>query len=224
MALVRRLVELGRSARASSGVKTRQPLGRALVGAPGWAVAARRAARPDRRRAERPGPGGPVRRSAPTWSPTRSSPTSARSASGSARRPSWSPRPSPPPTPPTLARALRSGAAVTVEAGELGTVELGADDVIVTEQPRSGWAVETGAIDTGTGETVALDLDAHRRAAPGRACSARSSAWCRTPASPPAWPSPTASTCGGPPPVADLAQALRTGGELVGGRGAGHRH
>lgn len=34
MALVRRLVELGRSARASSGVKTRQPLGRALVGAP----------------------------------------------------------------------------------------------------------------------------------------------------------------------------------------------
>ena len=31
MALVRRLVELGRAARASSGVKTRQPLGRALV-------------------------------------------------------------------------------------------------------------------------------------------------------------------------------------------------
>lgn len=38
MALVRRLVELGRSARASSGVKTRQPLGRALVGARGWAA------------------------------------------------------------------------------------------------------------------------------------------------------------------------------------------
>src|SRR5690606_6034099 len=36
MALVRRLVELGRSARAASGVRTRQPLGRALVGAPGW--------------------------------------------------------------------------------------------------------------------------------------------------------------------------------------------
>ncbi len=34
MALVRRLVELGRSARAASGVRTRQPLGRALVGAP----------------------------------------------------------------------------------------------------------------------------------------------------------------------------------------------
>ena len=34
--LTRRLVELGRSARATSGVKTRQPLQRALVAAPGW--------------------------------------------------------------------------------------------------------------------------------------------------------------------------------------------
>jgi isoleucyl-tRNA synthetase len=37
MALVRRLVELGRSARADSKVKTRQPLSRALISAPGWA-------------------------------------------------------------------------------------------------------------------------------------------------------------------------------------------
>jgi isoleucyl-tRNA synthetase len=37
MALVRRLVELGRSARADSKMKTRQPLGRALISAPGWA-------------------------------------------------------------------------------------------------------------------------------------------------------------------------------------------
>ncbi len=36
MTLVRRLVELGRSARAESKVRTRQPLGRALVHAPGW--------------------------------------------------------------------------------------------------------------------------------------------------------------------------------------------
>jgi len=35
--LVRRLVELGRSARADSKVKTRQPLSRALIAAPGWA-------------------------------------------------------------------------------------------------------------------------------------------------------------------------------------------
>jgi isoleucyl-tRNA synthetase len=36
VALVKRLVELGRAARATSGVKTRQPLSRALVSAPGW--------------------------------------------------------------------------------------------------------------------------------------------------------------------------------------------
>ena len=37
-------------------------------------------------------------------------------------------------------------------------MELTPEDVIITEQPKSGWAVETGAVDTGTGETVALDL------------------------------------------------------------------
>ena len=37
MALTRRLVELGRSARATATVKTRQPLARALVGASGFA-------------------------------------------------------------------------------------------------------------------------------------------------------------------------------------------
>ncbi|MEU2349332.1 isoleucine--tRNA ligase [Modestobacter sp. NPDC049651] len=36
VALVRRLVELGRSARTASKVRTRQPLARALVGAAGW--------------------------------------------------------------------------------------------------------------------------------------------------------------------------------------------
>lgn len=36
MVLVRRLVELGRATRAESGVKTRQPLSRALVGAVGF--------------------------------------------------------------------------------------------------------------------------------------------------------------------------------------------
>ncbi len=36
VALVRRLVELGRAARADSKVKTRQPLAQALISAPGW--------------------------------------------------------------------------------------------------------------------------------------------------------------------------------------------
>jgi isoleucyl-tRNA synthetase len=37
VALVRRLVELGRSARTTAKARTRQPLARALVAAPGWA-------------------------------------------------------------------------------------------------------------------------------------------------------------------------------------------
>jgi len=37
VATIRRLTELGRAARAESAVKTRQPLARALVSAPGWA-------------------------------------------------------------------------------------------------------------------------------------------------------------------------------------------
>jgi isoleucyl-tRNA synthetase len=37
MALTRRLVELGRSARSGASVRTRQPLSRALIGAPGFA-------------------------------------------------------------------------------------------------------------------------------------------------------------------------------------------
>ncbi len=45
MALTRRLVELGRSARAAATVKTRQPLGRALISAAGVRVAAGRTAR-----------------------------------------------------------------------------------------------------------------------------------------------------------------------------------
>ncbi|MBJ7451811.1 MAG: isoleucine--tRNA ligase [Blastococcus sp.] len=39
--LVRRLVELGRSARTSAKVRTRQPLARALVAAPGWSSSSR---------------------------------------------------------------------------------------------------------------------------------------------------------------------------------------
>ena len=36
--LVRRLVELGRSARTAAKVRTRQPLARAVVAAPGWSA------------------------------------------------------------------------------------------------------------------------------------------------------------------------------------------
>ncbi|TDD39484.1 isoleucine--tRNA ligase [Actinomadura sp. KC06] len=151
MALVRRLVELGRSARAASGVRTRQPLGRALVGAAGWR------ALPEQLRAqiseelnvlgfeELSSIGGDLveyevkpnfrelgKRYAKDTPKVAKAVTSADAAS--------------------LVHALRTGAA-EVEAADVGTVPLSADDVIVTERPRSGWAVESAA-----GETVALDL------------------------------------------------------------------
>ena len=157
MALVRRLVELGRSARASSGVKTRQPLGRALVGAPGWTAL----------------PGEMRDLIADELNVLRLDDMSGYSADlvsftvkpnfralgkrfGSQTKLVAAAVAAADPT--ALARALRAGEEVSVEAGELGTVTLGGDDVIVTEQPKSGWAVETGAVDTGTGETIALDL------------------------------------------------------------------
>ncbi len=53
MALARRLVELGRAARADAKVRTRQPLRRALVGSTAWSKLDRRAARRGRRGAQR---------------------------------------------------------------------------------------------------------------------------------------------------------------------------
>ncbi|GAA4226584.1 isoleucyl-tRNA synthetase [Streptosporangium album] len=157
MALVRRLVELGRSARASSGVKTRQPLGRALVGARGWAALS-----PELRELiadelnvqgleDLSGMGADlvsftVKPNFRALGKRFGSQTKLVAAAVTAADAG------------ELARALRAGAAVSVDAGELGAVELSGEEVIVTEQPKSGWAVETGAIGTGTGETVALDL------------------------------------------------------------------
>ena len=151
MALVRRLVELGRAARAASAVRIRQPLSRALVGASGFArlpeelraqiaeelnvgsLAALGDAGGDlvdyaakanfRTLGKRFGAGTPA--------------VAAAIAAADAA---------------SLATALREqgNASVTVN-GE--TVPIGPDDVVVTETPREGWAVESAA-----GETVALDL------------------------------------------------------------------
>lgn len=152
MGLVRRIVELGRAARASSGVRTRQPLRRALVSAPGWtdlsealrdqvceelniqssdALDADEAGLVDismkanfRALGARFGKQTPLVANAIT------------AADAAA-----------------LHSAMRIAGSVSIEAGELGTVEITADDVVVTETPREGWAVASEA-----GESVALDL------------------------------------------------------------------
>ena len=150
VALARRLVELGRAARAESKVRTRQPLARALIGARGWddldddlcwhvadelnvtelasldSVADELvdvSAKPNfRSLGRRFGGTTPTVASAITTADARA-----------------------------LARELESGTA-QLDVPEVGTVQLEADDVLITETPRHGWAVAR------EGETVALDL------------------------------------------------------------------
>jgi isoleucyl-tRNA synthetase len=151
VALTRRLVELGRAARAESKVRTRQPLGRALVGARGWEtlhdelawhvadelnvveLASLDATEDDlvdvsakanfRSLGKRFGKDTPK--------------VAAAIAAADAGR---------------LAASLRSVGTASVRVDGLGDIAVGTDDVVVTETPREGWAVAR------EGETVALDL------------------------------------------------------------------
>jgi isoleucyl-tRNA synthetase len=149
MTLVRRLVELGRSARADSGMKTRQPLSRAVVSAPGLEdlpadLVAEIAAELNV---------GTVAPAAGTFVNTAAKANfrtlgkrfgkavqavAAAVAAADAV---------------ALSEALRAtgSASVTVDGAE---VTLGPDEVIITETPRPGWAVASEA-----GATVALDLE-----------------------------------------------------------------
>jgi isoleucyl-tRNA synthetase len=90
VALVRRVVELGRSARAESKVRNRQPLGRALVAAPGWD------ALPDELRRQVADELNVVASASwpASWSTAAPRATSGPSASGSARTPRRWPLPS----------------------------------------------------------------------------------------------------------------------------------
>ena len=152
MALVRRLVELGRAARAGSSVRTRQPLGRALVAAPGWDTlpTGLRAQITDELNVAELVPLGEAAgdlvdvtvkanfRSLGRRFGKQTQPVAAAVAAAD---------------PSALVAALRrAGEASVVVDGE--QVTLGTDDVVVTETPREGWAVESAA-----GDTVALDLE-----------------------------------------------------------------
>ncbi len=150
VALVRRLVELGRSARADSKVKTRQPLGQALISAPGWASLPEElkdqvrdelnvvelvqlrdtgelvqlAVKPNFRELGR------------RFGKRTQVVAGAISAAD----------------PVEFVAAYRSGQArVTVDGEEL---PITGEEVVIAETPRSGWAVASGGSDT-----VALDLE-----------------------------------------------------------------
>ena len=150
MALTRRLVELGRSARAAATVKTRQPLGRALISAPGFASlpAELRAqiaeelnvhaletlatvddelvdyvVKPNFRAL-----GGRFGKATPTVAKA----IGAADAAG-------------------LAAELRTAGAANVTV-DGQAVSVGPDEVIVTQTPKAGWTVASDG-----GETVALE-------------------------------------------------------------------
>jgi isoleucyl-tRNA synthetase len=148
--LARRLVDLGRAARAESKVKTRQPLGRALVSAPGWdrlpeELRALVAAELNVAGLEPLSGGGDLvdvtakanfRSLGRRFGKRVQDVAKAVAAADAAE----------------LAAALRAGAASVDVGGD--SVALTPEDVVVTETPRSGWAVASER-----GETVALDLE-----------------------------------------------------------------
>ncbi len=151
MALARRLVELGRSARAAAVVRVRQPLARALVGAAGFdsLPAELRAQVADELNVRELDTVAAVAEGLvdytvkPNYRALGSrfgKGTPAVAAAIEAADPA------------KLAAELSSGAKATVEV-DGSPVSLGPDDVIVTQVPRSGWAVASGA-----GETVALEI------------------------------------------------------------------
>ncbi|MBK5308041.1 MAG: isoleucine--tRNA ligase [Frankiaceae bacterium] len=148
VALVRRLVDLGRAARAESKTKTRQPLARALVSAAGWEslpaeLRALVAAELNVMALERLSGDlvdVSVKASFRVLGRRFGKRTQLVADAVHAMDPA------------ALAAALAAGTATVTVEGE--TLDLSADEVIVTETPRTGWAVASGQ-----GETVALDLE-----------------------------------------------------------------
>ncbi|WP_030831681.1 isoleucine--tRNA ligase [Streptomyces hygroscopicus] len=151
MTLVRRLVELGRATRAESGVKTRQPLSRALVAASGFeALDTELRAQIEEELnvsslASLSEVGGSLvdttakanfralgKRFGKGTQPVAKAIAEADAAA--------------------LSVALREGTASVTVDGE--QVSLSPDEVIITETPREGWSVASDA-----GATVALDLE-----------------------------------------------------------------
>ena len=153
MTLARRLVELGRAARADAKVKTRQPLRRALVATSAYDRLSRGAARA---------------RSPTSSTSARIEPLSAagadlvdHTAKGNFRALGKRFAKDTPRVAAAIAAADAGALAAALQADGTATVELDGepvevlpDEVIVSERPREGWSVVNEQ-----GETVALDLE-----------------------------------------------------------------
>ena len=148
VALTRRIVELGRATRAESGIKIRQPLGRALIAASGWSTL------PEQMREQiadelnvqnlqdiASADGDLVDIS------VKANFKSLGAKFGGAVQEISKAIASTDPT--ALVKTLRSVGSTTV-----GTWEIALDDLVITEVPKSGWSVSSH-----DGESVALDLE-----------------------------------------------------------------
>ncbi len=150
MEVARRVVELGRSARSEARVRTRQPLQRALVASStlallGDEIVAEVTSELNVGRLESFTSAGDLvdysakgnfRALGKRFGKQTPQVAQAIAAADAA----------------ALAQALRSGGVATVDVA--GGVEVGPDEVIITERPREGWSVVNEQ-----GETVALDLE-----------------------------------------------------------------
>ncbi len=150
MELTRRVVELGRAARATSGVKTRQPLQRALVAANGWELV------PESLRAHIRDEVNVVELESLSDTAelvdvsvkanfkslgarfAKETPAIAQVIASSNAQ--------------DLVNALRLGPSEIIVNG--ATVTITIDDVVITEVPREGWTVASD-----NGESLALDLE-----------------------------------------------------------------
>jgi isoleucyl-tRNA synthetase len=153
MALARRLVELGRSARSAASVRTRQPLGRALAGAAGFAAlpAELRDLIAEELNVHEVEPLDAVGRELVTYTVKPEFRALGKRFGSSTQAVAAAIRAA---DPAVLAHAVAAaGGSAVVQAGDLGPITLTADDLVVTQTPLEGWGVATAA-----GETVALDL------------------------------------------------------------------
>ncbi|MEV7235118.1 isoleucine--tRNA ligase [Streptomyces sp. NPDC051020] len=151
MALVRRLVELGRATRAESGVKTRQPLSRALVAASGFeSLSAELHAQITEELnvsslASLSAEGGSLVDTTAKANFRALGKRFGKGVQAVAKAVANADAAA-------LSLALREGTASVEVDGE--TVTLTPDEVIITETPREGWSVASDS-----GATVALDLE-----------------------------------------------------------------
>jgi isoleucyl-tRNA synthetase len=145
VALTRRIVELGRATRAESGIKIRQPLGRALIAASGWSTLPEQMREQiadelnvqtleDIASADGDLVDISVKANAVASVEAIAFEISKAIASTDAT---------------ALVKTLRSTGNTTV-----GTWEIALEDLVITEVPKSGWSVSSH-----DGESVALDLE-----------------------------------------------------------------